>query len=179
METGEAVDRRVGRWAVADLLTGVRIPLAFAFVLAPTTGLRVAILWAAGITDFVDGWVARRWGSSSFGSFLDPVADKLFIAAAFGVVLFSGALRWWEIVLVLARDLAATLAFLLTVVFRRPAAIPARVAGKMVTIGQLLVVLAFLLDSTLFRPLVWVTGAGAVFAILDYVLVARQQHRTL
>ena len=174
-ETG----RLTGRWAWADLFTGVRIPLAVAFVFAPTTGLRIGILWAAGITDFMDGWVARRWGSSRLGSFLDPVADKLFIASAFGVVLFSGALQWWEIVLVLARDLAAAVAFLLTVVFIQPSAIPARVAGKMVTIGQLLVLLAFLLDSTLFRPLVWVTGAGAVYAILDYMLVARKQHRTL
>ena len=174
-ETG----RLAGRWAWADLFTGVRIPLAVAFVFAPTTGLRIGILWAAGITDFMGGWVARRWGSSRLGSFLDPVADKLFIASAFGVVLFSGALQWWEIVLVLARDLAAAVAFLLTVVFIQPSAIPARVAGKMVTIGQLLVLLAFLLDSTLFRPLVWVTGAGAVYAILDYMLVARQQHRSL
>lgn len=179
MAATDAEGRPLGRWVVADLLTGARIPLAVAFVLAPTSGLRIAILWAAGISDFVDGWVARRWGSSRLGPFLDPVADKLFIAAAFGVVLFSGALHWWEIVLVLARDIAATIAFLLTIVFIRPSAIPARVAGKIVTIGQLLVLLAFLIDSTLFRPLVWLTGAVAVYAIVDYVLVARQQHRAL
>lgn len=169
----------IRRWTAADVLTGARIPLAVAFVLAPTTDLRVGILWAAGISDFSDGWVARRFGSSRLGSFLDPLADKLFIAAAFGVVLFSGALRWWEILLILSRDIAATIAFLLTIVFIRPSAIPARVAGKLVTIGQLLVLLAFLIDSSLFRPLVWVTGAGALYAIVDYVLVARQQHRTV
>ncbi len=179
MTGADPATRPLGRWVVADLLTGARIPLAAAFVLAPTSGLRIGILWAAGISDFVDGWVARRWGSSRLGPFLDPVADKLFIAAAFGVVLFSGALHWWEIVLVLARDIAATVAFLLTIVFIRASAIPARVAGKIVTIGQLLVLLAFLIDSPLFRPLVWLTGVVAVYAIVDYVLVARQQHRAL
>ena len=61
----------------------------------------------------------------------------------------------------LARDIAATVAFLLTIVFIRASAIPARVAGKIVTIGQLLVLLAFLIDSPLFRPLVWLTGVVA------------------
>lgn len=166
-------------WAVADLLTGVRIPLAIAFVVVDSTNWRVAFLWAAGITDFVDGLAARRWGSSRLGAFLDPVADKLFTAAAFGVVAFSGALAWWEIAAVLARDIAAALAFLITVLVKRPAAIPARVSGKLVTIGQLLVLLAFLLDSWLLRPIAWVTGAIACYAILDYVVVARRQARAL
>ena len=163
----------------ADLLTGIRIPLAIAFVLVPHTGWRLAFLWLAGISDFFDGFAARKWGSSRLGAVLDPVADKIFVASAFGVVLMAGALAWWEVAAVLARDIAATLAFLATVAFRRPSAIAARVAGKIVTIGQLLVLWAFLLDSSLFRPIAWTTGAVAAYAIIDYVLVARQQHRTL
>ena len=166
-------------WTAADFFTGVRIPLAIAFVLTGSTGWRIAILWIAGITDFVDGMVARRWGSSRMGAFLDPVADKLFTAAAFGVVLVSGALTWWEVVGVLARDIAAALAFLLTVLAKRPAAIQARVAGKIVTIGQLVVLLAFLLDSWLLRPIAWATAAIALYAILDYVAVARRLAREL
>ncbi len=181
-ESPEAPGGRAGlatHWTAADLLTGVRIPLAIAFVLVPHTGWRLAFLWMAGISDFIDGFVARKWGSSRLGSVLDPVADKVFVAAAFGVVLVAGALTWWEVVAVLARDLAATAAFLATVAFRRPSAIQARVAGKIVTIGQLLVLWAFLLESTLLRPIAWATGAVAVYAIIDYVFVARQEHRTL
>jgi len=94
-------------------------------------------------------------------------------------VLASGSLQWWETVAVLFRDLAATLAFLLTVVFRRPAAIEARLGGKLVTIGQLLALLAFLLESPLLRPIVWVTGTLAVVAVADYVRVARRDNRPL
>ena len=165
-------------WAVADLLTGARIPLAVAFVLVTSTRWRIVILWLAGISDFVDGFVARRWGGSRLGSFLDPVADKLFTASAFGVVLVSGALAWWEIVAVLARDITAAVAFLITVLLKRPVSIPARVAGKIVTIGQLLVLLAFLLDSWLLRPVAWATGAVALYAILDYT-TARWQAKAL
>lgn len=172
-------DRSKPAFGPADLLTAVRIPLAVAFFWIDSTAWRVVFLWLAGITDFVDGYVARRWGSSRLGSFLDPVADKVFVAAAFWVVLVSGKLAWWEVVAVMARDLTATFAFLLTVAFKRPAAIPARRAGKLVTIGQLLVVLAFLLDSWLLRPLAWVTAAAALVAIADYGRVARGQARGL
>lgn len=179
----QASDRRETEqerwWTAADLVTGARIPLAVAFVLTGSTDWRIAILWIAGITDFVDGFVARRWGSSRIGAFLDPVADKLFTAAAFGVVLVSGALLWWEIVGILARDIAAALAFLITVLVKRPAAIPARISGKLVTIGQLLALLAFLLDSWLLRPIVWATAVIALYAIVDYVIVARRLARAL
>jgi len=46
---------------------------------------------------------------------LDPIADKLFVAIAFGVVLASGALTWYEVVGVLARDIIATAAFFITI----------------------------------------------------------------
>lgn len=176
---GRATGRQERWFTIADLLTASRLPLAVAFVVAESTGWRIAIVWLAGITDFVDGTAARRWGSSRLGAVLDPVADKIFTAAAFWVVLVSGALAWWEVGLVLARDLAAALAFLLSVLAGRPAAIPARASGKIVTMGQLLVLLAFLLDSWLFRPIAWGTGAVALYAILDYVRVARRQAQAL
>ncbi|MBM4187911.1 MAG: CDP-alcohol phosphatidyltransferase family protein [Gemmatimonadetes bacterium] len=167
------------RVTLADLFTFARIPLAVLFVVIDSAPWRIAILWVAGISDFIDGFLARRYGSSRLGAFLDPVADKVFTISAFGVVLASGSLQWWETVAVLFRDLAATLAFLLTVVFRRPAAIEARLGGKLVTIGQLLALLAFLLESPLLRPIVWVTGTLAVVAVADYVRVARRDNRPL
>ncbi|MGE0551998.1 MAG: CDP-alcohol phosphatidyltransferase family protein [Gemmatimonadales bacterium] len=165
------------RWSAADALTVLRIPLAVAFVLVPDTTTRVVMLTLAAGSDLIDGVVARRFGASSLGVFLDPVADKLFMAAAFGVVLFSGALHPLEIVGVLARDIAAALAFLVTVVLRQPASIPARAGGKIVTVGQLLTLLAFLLDSSYLRPLAWATAAIALYAIWDYQRVARDQAR--
>lgn len=180
---GQGSERETGRqeWriTVADLLTALRIPLAIAFVLTPSTQWRIVILWLAGLSDFVDGFAARHWGSSRLGAVLDPVADKVFTISAFGVVLVSGALTWWEIAALLSRDILAALAFIATVVLQRPAAIEARVAGKLVTIGQLLVLLAFLLDSSLLRPIAWTTGAIALIAIADYVRVAARERWAL
>lgn len=155
-------------WSPADAFTVVRIPLAVAFVLVTNPGARIAILSAAAASDFADGFVARRFGGSRLGAFLDPVADKLFMACAFGVVLVSGALTPLEVIGILARDLATAVAFAGTLVLRRPAAIPARLGGKAVTIGQLLTLLAFLTGSTSLRPLAWATAAVALYAIWDY-----------
>lgn len=166
-------------WSPADVLTVVRVPLAIAFVLVDDPGWRIAILAVASATDFADGLVARRWGGSRLGAFLDPVADKLFMACAFGVVLVSGELSPLEILGVLARDLAAAIAFLATILLRRPAAIPARLGGKAVTICQLLTIFAFLAGSALLRPLAWATAAVALYAIWDYQRVALRDQRPL
>lgn len=141
--------------------------------------IRLAILLVAAVTDLLDGVIARRIGSSRFGPVIDPVADKLFMLAAFIVVGLSGQLHWYETAGVLLRDLMATLAFIYVVVTRRPRAIPARLGGKAVTIAQLLTLLAFLTDSPLIRPLAWSTAAIALYAIWDYGRVASQQERPL
>jgi CDP-diacylglycerol--glycerol-3-phosphate 3-phosphatidyltransferase/cardiolipin synthase len=181
VEHGAAVKVQVGRawWSPADTLTLARIPLAILFVVAPGAGWRLSILMIAAASDLGDGLVARRWGGSRLGAFLDPVADKLFAACAFGVILASGTLAPLEVLGVLIRDIVAAIAFLATVVLRRPASIPARLGGKAVTIGQLLTVVAFLGDSPLLRPLAWATAAMALYAIWDYQRVAPRAARAL
>src|SRR5262245_3746381 len=81
-------DRRA--WlSPADAFTAVRIPLGVAFLLVDDSQWRLVILIAASLSDFADGIIARRFGGSRLGAFLDPVADKFFMACAFLVVLLS------------------------------------------------------------------------------------------
>lgn len=168
-----------GAWTVADALTVLRIPLAAAFLLLPAAGARLLVLGAAAITDLLDGHVARRFGASRLGAFLDPVADKLFVGTAFFVVATSGRLELYEVLAVLLRDIAATIAFVITLFSGRPMAIPARLGGKAVTVAQLLTLMAFLLGSPLLRPLAWATGAIAIYAIWDYHKAAGAEKRPL
>ncbi len=156
------------RLSGADVITLARIPLAVAFPFAHSVTARLLLLVAAAATDFSDGWVARRFGSSRLGAILDPIADKLFMASAFGVVLVSGKLAPLEVVAVVIRDLVASIAFFITVARRRSTAIPARAGGKVVTLLQLLTLVAFVLDSPYLRPLAWATAAVALYAIYDY-----------
>jgi CDP-diacylglycerol--glycerol-3-phosphate 3-phosphatidyltransferase/cardiolipin synthase len=168
--------RRSG-WSAADLLTAVRLPLAVLFPLVQDMWVRVGIVTIAAATDLLDGPIARRFGSSALGVVLDPVADKLFMASAFGVVAFSGQLAWYEIVGILLRDIVATVAFAVTAVSRRARAIPARLGGKAVTVGQLLTLVAFLLESHLLHELAWATAAVGLYAIWDYSRVAGREKR--
>jgi len=165
------------RWSAADLLTALRLPLAILFPLVRDMWVRIGIVVIASATDLLDGPIARRFGSSRLGVVLDPVADKLFMVSAFGVVAFSGRLAWYEIVGVLLRDIVATVAFVITAVSRRATAIPARLGGKAVTVGQLLTLLAFLLESRLLHELAWATAAVGLYAIWDYSRVAGREKR--
>jgi CDP-diacylglycerol--glycerol-3-phosphate 3-phosphatidyltransferase/cardiolipin synthase len=162
---------------VADALTLSRLPLAAAFLLIQQGQIRLTILLVAAATDLLDGVIARRIGSSRFGSVIDPVADKLFMLAAFIVVAQSRQLQWYEIAGVLLRDLVATLAFIVVVISGRPRAIPARLGGKAVTVAQLLTLVAFLTDSPLVRPLAWSTAAIALYAIWDYGQAAAREEK--
>ena len=153
----------------ADGITLVRIPLAIAFPIVTSTPVRLVVLALAAATDLGDGWVARRFGSSRIGAILDPIADKLFVAVAFAVVLASGKLTWYEVVAVLARDIVATVAFFSTLATGKATAVPARLGGKAVTLLQMLTLVVFVLDLPRLRPLAWMTAGVALYAIYDYI----------
>jgi len=168
-----------GELSVADLLSLLRIPLAAAFLLIPHTGWRLGIVGTVALTDLLDGPVARRLGSSPYGPVIDPIADKVFMAAAVGVVAFSGRLEAWEIIGVLIRDIVATVAFAATLLSHQPRAIPARSSGKAVTVAQILTLVAFLIESPYLRPIAWATTVIAVIAILDYIRAAPRAQKRL
>ncbi len=167
------------QWTAADVLSFLRIPLAAAFVVVTHNGWRLAIVAAAAATDLLDGPIARRRGSSAYGAVLDPIADKVFMAAAVGVVALSGSLEPFEIAVVLLRDIVATIAFAATFFSDEPKAIPARWSGKAVTVAQILTLIAFLLHSEYLRPIAWATTVIAVFSIVDYLRVAPRAQRRL
>ena len=85
------------------------IPVFVVLVLTADNGHSwpAAILFgAAGITDQIDGWLARRWRvESEFGRFADPLADRLMIDAAVILLWVADRLPWPALVLILVRDL--------------------------------------------------------------------------
>ena len=108
------------------------------------------------------------------GAVLDPVCDKLFMLVAFVTVLRSGVLSIVEVIAVLLRDILAGIGFLWTLLLRRPTTLPARAGGKIVTVVQLLALVAFVLESDLVRPLSWATAGISVYAAIDYARAARK-----
>jgi CDP-diacylglycerol--glycerol-3-phosphate 3-phosphatidyltransferase len=61
-----------------------------------------------GLTDFVDGYLARKHGPTVLGSLLDPVADKIFIVVCYGCFVSRGGIPWWVAAAILSRELLVT-----------------------------------------------------------------------
>ena len=158
----------------ADALTLLRLPLAALFVVAHAPRWQLGIIAAAAASDLGDGALARRLGGSRAGAVLDPVVDKVFMAAAFLTVARRGMLLPVEIVAVLLRDILAVVGFVGSALLRRPLALPARAGGKAVTVGQLLTLVAAVEASTLVRPLAWASAGIGLYAIWDYGRAARR-----
>ena len=145
------------------------------FLLVDAAIVRLVVLGLVVVTDVGDGIWARRIGGSKAGAVLDPIADKLFMLAAFIVVFRTGLLNPWEVLGVLLRDITALISFIGVTILRRPKTLPARAGGKAVTVCQALTLLAFLAGSELLRPLAWATAAISLYAIWDYMTVARNK----
>jgi len=82
------------------------VPLFLWLILGPQAdGWALVVLVLAGITDWLDGKVARATGQiSRVGQLLDPLADRLYIAATLLGLAIRGIIPWWLVVLLLARD---------------------------------------------------------------------------
>lgn len=98
-------------WTVPNALSALRllgVPLFLYWVLhTHQDGRAVLLLIAAGVSDYLDGKIARRFGQfSRLGQLLDPAADRLYIAATLlALVARDGLPLWWALVLV-GRDVA-------------------------------------------------------------------------
>ena len=94
-----------------------------------------AVFIAAMATDQVDGWVARRQGhSSTLGSVLDPVADKILVVAMLIMVVGTGVFPAWMVALIVAREFLVS--GLRLAAIERGVVIPARELGKLKTWAQ-------------------------------------------
>lgn len=105
------VDRGLGAVATVpnalSLLRLLGVPLFLWLVLGPhADGWALAVLAVAGITDWADGHLARRWHQESrLGALLDPAVDRLYILATVLGLTLREVIPWWLAVALVARDL--------------------------------------------------------------------------
>ena len=165
--------------SLPNVLSLLRLPLAAAFVVIDSIAGRVAVVAAVALTDFADGFLARRIRSHDrrAGQLLDPVTDKLFVLIALGAFALRRDLSVGELVIVLARDIYNSIAFFLLKAWHWPFEFRARLSGKTVTVLQLALLVALLFWPAAVRPLVWLVAATSLFAIADYTQAAIRQRR--
>lgn len=97
-------------WTPANVLTVVRIALSpVIFWMALTGDLQdwptAALVFVVGVTDGFDGWLARKYGTTRSGAFLDPLADKVLVVGLMSCIAYVGRWSWIPVALVAAREL--------------------------------------------------------------------------
>jgi phosphatidylglycerophosphate synthase len=150
-----------------------RVVLALAFVLVSEPWDRIGLIAAAGLTDFMDGWLARKGKSASTtGALIDPIADRIFVFVAISTYLVEGQLTTAQYLIFLTRDLATVLGFIVAKIIPtlRPAVFRARMLGKIVTVLQLITLVAIILVPELTQVLVVTIGVVSAASIVDYTI---------
>jgi CDP-diacylglycerol--glycerol-3-phosphate 3-phosphatidyltransferase/cardiolipin synthase len=155
-----------------NLVSLSRLGLAAAFVYwAREPAVAIAILCAAGISDWLDGWLAKRWGQQSrFGALLDPVCDRLFAIPVLTCLVPIYGLPPWRLLVLIARDIVNSLgAALVWLRYRdRLGALQPRRSGKVVTSLQFWTVVHAVSGLPYFDVTFIAAALANVWAVIDY-----------
>ena len=167
------------------------IPVFLWLVIEDRLLIAFVLLVVAVLTDFVDGMIARHMNEiTKLGQFLDPFADRLFIAATVIALAIQDVVPWWFVIAVMLRD--ALLGIGGVVMARYGAAtLPVKWWGKVATFAMLVVLPLFLLGAVvpeigeITNPIAWVLALATValywvvgFSYLfDAISIARKATR--
>jgi cardiolipin synthase (CMP-forming) len=153
------------------------VPVIFWLLLTGRTQAAFLIFVCAGISDAVDGWLAKRYNwVTELGSYLDPLADKLLIVSIFIALGVRNELPLWLVIAVVSRDILIVAAVLLAWLLDQPVRIKPLTVSKANTAMQILLAATVLADAAfglgLERTrlvLVWIAGALTVLSLAAYL----------
>ena len=140
------------------------------------------IFIAAAVTDWLDGWLARRWNqTTSFGAFLDPVADKLMVAAALIVLTEFGRIYALVALIIIGREITISALREWMAQIGQSKSVAVNMAGKVKTVTQLVAIPFLLFDDVLFglfhtRPvghvMIWIAAGITLWSMAVYLKAA-------
>lgn len=170
------------RLTPANAVTIARLalsPVLIVLILAQGPSFSALLLgFLIAITDGFDGWLARRYGATRSGAFLDPLADKVLVLGAAGALAAIGCFPWLPVLLIAAREIG--ISCYRSYWARRGLAIPARRIAKVKTVVQEFAI-AFALvppidQNARWFPLLflWVAVGLTLFTGAQYVLDGRR-----
>ena len=139
----------------------------------PNEVLGAGIFGVAALTDWLDGYLARRRKQiTMLGQVIDPLADKLLTCAALISLVRMDLVLPWMATVIIGREFAVTT--LRSVAYARGVSIPASRLGKVKMIGEVVAILALILaygSAGLRAPLYWI-GQGALWVVIVAALVS-------
>lgn len=161
-----------------NLLTVSRIPLMFLIVglmrvdFAGAATAAFVLFVIAGLTDWLDGFVARKQGIvSNFGIMMDALCDKILMLGLMIALVEVGKVHIFLVLLIMGREFMIT--GMRLVAATKGVVVSAESAGKQKTVTQILAVGAFLLQDVFFKDLAYVWGSWTAEASLLLEWVGR------
>ena len=155
---------------IPNILTIIRILLIPIIIYQTQAGrhnLALAIFGVAALTDALDGFIAKLFKiTSQFGTYLDPIADKLLLDSTYAVLAILGRLPYWLAGLIWLRDLIIVLGAIGLKTTNRPLNIKPALVGKATTLAQIITVCLFFDVAAIQRLSAWQPGLITATAIL-------------
>jgi cardiolipin synthase len=140
------------------------VPAAFWLVLENRLDQAFVLFVVAGISDAVDGWLARRYGGNSVGAILDPVADKALLVTMYVTLAAVNQLPDWLAILVVFRDLVIVGGVIVLAVLGDPVLIRPLFISKVNTLLQIMLVGVVMLQAG-FGLSLWGVEPGLIWLV--------------
>ena len=136
--------------------------------------LGALIFGVASLTDWLDGYLARRRGQiTAFGQWMDPLADKLLVTAALVSLVYMELARAWMVFVILGREFAVTV--LRSIAHAKGHALPASPLGKVKLVAQVAAILILILGKghmqgffVVGQIALWIATIAAIVSGIDY-----------
>ncbi|MCT4543270.1 MAG: CDP-diacylglycerol--glycerol-3-phosphate 3-phosphatidyltransferase [Vallitalea sp.] len=163
---------------LANKLTILRILLVPVFVVAILSGIKNSLLISAlifaiaSITDFLDGYIARKYDLvTNFGKFMDPLADKLLVAAAFITMVDLNLVSSWAVIIIISREFAVSI--LRAIAASSGIVIAASKWGKAKTVSQIIAIMMILLNIPYSNIVMGIAVVLTIYSGYDYINLNR------
>ncbi len=134
---------------ILSLLRIAMVPVVIVLLNAREYPYALLIFTIAGVTDAVDGWIAKRFGlQSALGAILDPLADKMLLMSTYAMLAVLGDIPFWLLVLVIFRDLVIVGGYWVLVALDRKVQIKPIWISKFNTFFQIILVVLVLVHRS-------------------------------
>lgn len=155
----------------------ISVPVIFWLLLSEQAQLAFFVFLAAGISDAVDGYLAKTFNwQTELGAYLDPMADKLLLVSIYIALGVKAELPLWLVIAVVSRDALIVMGVLLAWLLGQPVAIRPLAVSKANTAAQITLAALVLADNgfnlgygTARLWLVWITGLLTLWSLAAYV----------
>lgn len=179
---------------IPNILTLFRlmcVPLILWYILQERFYLAFILFAVASVTDFLDGYLARRWNVvSTLGGIIDPLADKSLMVGSYLVLGYLNRIPLWLVMLVIGRDILIILAGIVTYLFKLPIAFKPTLTSKINTFCQIILAGMVLLTNynysifsgigildKLMLVLLCITSGLTIWSGLEYVFYFIKEFR--